>query len=259
MDIVIMKNIFLEGEEIGLGVRLKNITNSSQLLKSGALDIKIFDADNNPLRSSGLISISDLTHEKKMILNNSDLYQVFNITEVYGNKSFNKTAIPYLKEGKYLIEVRLTYPNGFVEVKAIRILVVKPKEEELTFFDGFNRVLSSKGTKEYNTEYLIKQLEELHVKYPNSVYTPSLLDELYSLTLIWHKSPNYTKAMEYLKDWLTNYSWSVRGLGNIKILFQNEKISKQERLSLLQKMMIKAEKSPMERVIKEYIKKETGR
>ncbi|MDP4115312.1 MAG: hypothetical protein Q8903_04215 [Bacteroidota bacterium] len=198
METVIQKDTFLVGEEVNFGFGLKNITNSNQQINDGTIDIKILDTACNILQKTGLGTLYDFTPMAKLLLDEGETYQVYDLTEMFGNQKYHGFYKYYFKAGNYQIKIKLTNPNNYIEEKNIKINVVEPQGDESIFFNTFKNILLPIYTLNYNNKLFTEQLENLHATYPNCVYSPSLLDFLSFMLKFGGDSPQYEKDYNFI-------------------------------------------------------------
>ncbi|MDP4116251.1 MAG: hypothetical protein Q8903_08960, partial [Bacteroidota bacterium] len=178
IEAVIVKDTFLVGEEIDLGLTLTNITDTAQhIIAFRTIDVQIFDSNGDEVKYNNVImgmAHCFLMSQDEIKPGESD-YRLYYLMDKYGNIAFNGAWTYYLESGNYKIKVSVTSSNNFREEKIIPFRINKPTGEELTFFNSFQNILSPVLTPKYDKKLFIEQLQALHKAYPNSVYSPILL------------------------------------------------------------------------------------
>lgn len=260
MDVVLQKDTFLEGEEISFGFGIKNITKHILKLNDATVDIKLLDRAGNKLKKTSVGLLSDFVPRKKTLKNNEETYWVYDLTEMYGNIHYHGFLSSYFKVGTYKIKIKVTSPNNFIEEKTISFRVVEPQGDELFYFTSLKKFIAPIFTPNDNNELLVTQLEKLRATYPNSVYSPILLDFLIcKLMWVGKRNSQMEKIMRYLNEYPEKYTWSRKALGAIDTKATSNKISKQEKIDYLRRLLPKSAKSPSTRMIEIYLKEVIGK
>lgn len=255
IDAVLQKHTFLEGEEISFGFGVKNITKHILKLNNATVDIKLLDAAGNKLKKTSVGILYDFVPQKKALKNNEETYWIYDLTEMYGNIHYHGFLTTYFKTGTYKIKIKVTSPNNFIEKKTISFRVVEPKGDELFYFTSLKKYLAPLFTPDYNNELFVTQLEKLRATYPNSVYSPTLLNFL-MCKLMWlgKRDSQKERIIRYINEYPEKYTWSRKALGPIDTKATSDKISKQEKIDYLKKLLPKSAKSPMTKMIEIYLK-----
>jgi hypothetical protein len=258
MEIVMQKDTFLEGEEVSFGFGVKNITKNILKLNVGTVNIKLLDESGKELKKTAAGILYDFVPLKKTLKNNEESYWVYDLAEMYGTQTYHSFFSFYFKTGTYRIKIKVKSPNNFIEKKTISFRVVEPKGDELKYFTSLKKIIAPIFKPNYKSELLVAQFENLRAAYPNSVYSPISLEFLIcKLMWVGKRNSQKEKIISYLNEYPEKYTWSRKALGLIDNKVTNDKISKQEKIDYLKKLLPKSRKSPMTKMIQNYIREVT--
>jgi len=260
MNVIMLKDTFLVGEEIDLGLTLTNITDMAQPIKvPGTIGIQIYDAKDNEVKDNNKVigAVHRFGMTKSELKPKEADYYIYNLMSSFGNKYYHGTLTTYLEAGEYKIKIRIKSANNFIEEKIISINIIEPIGDELTFFNSFNSILSPLLAQKYDEILFLEQLQNLHKTYPNSVYSPILLDIL-AANMRFGVLKNEEKADEYRNEILEKYTWSGLNWGFLSESLK-AKASRNEKIDYLNSLLPKSANSPMHKIIENYIKIETAK
>lgn len=258
MNIVMLKDTFYTGEEVDIGLEIKNITDVVQPVNfPGTISIKVYDNRGNELIfGANNIGGDAVRMSKEQLKSGETDYRLYDLCNSYGNKNYRGERLFYFETGDYIIKVKVKSNNNYVEEKTIPLKIVEPSGDELVYFTRFKEICSIQLPPQNNKKLFIEGLENLHQAYPNSVYSPTLLMIL-GAALHYGYLKDETKTDIYYREIIEKYTWSGINATLIYYVLDNAK-SKSDKINYLKKLHSQNIKGPMKKLIEKYIQEETN-
>jgi hypothetical protein len=251
--ISLLKSSYIEGENIGLIMKLKNITNEDvnieqPFIKLGAIDIKLKDSEGKlyPYRSW----ISE-TSSKFVLGAGMSKLEYLTITNYFAPQT-EWPEKAYLPEEKYTLQaayfVKYDRSEKYFSNELV-FSVEKPEGEDLLAFEEYQ-----KGKYEFwvksNYEGSIKIFENLYRNYPNTVYIPDALRRIFSIYQDRLKDTIHAKVYA---EFLLNYPDNTTILSGLGFFLQN--LSETDKQKFLDSLKNKNKGTFLEKIIND-VKKE---
>lgn len=241
-----LKKTYLIGEPIDFVLSAINITNDKVERTFQGLNIVLKDGNGNVIkygaRSNGFPSVVSLNIEP-----NDTIYWIFDLIDIYGQTNKLAPIYLYMPIGEYKLEMEILQNNHREQFQKIQFQIVEPLDNEAIVYKTFMDLV----TRNHTPFDLVKTLEMLYYKFPNSVYIPFILmnlDACYDILLNDHQ-----KALSIRNEIIEHYPFSV-----ISIQFLNSKLKAlsldSERLELLNNIKIKVKGTLFEKIYEQKIK-----
>ncbi|PIX94898.1 MAG: hypothetical protein COZ25_03215 [Ignavibacteria bacterium CG_4_10_14_3_um_filter_37_18] len=251
-EVDILKNTFLVGEPIVIGL---SILNTSKLVqpKPGGISIKLVDDTGVPLSHTGP-SGDWFSPSENDIKPGQECYRIIEINKFWGIRFCRSSLSHRIDAGKYTLEVFYSQPGFPLQTINLPIQIAAPDGDEKFVWNSMLELCENEvnlGTKEFT-----EKLSSLHVKYPNSVYTPIMLVTLEALYGIVLK--DQMKATAARKELIEEHLWSSDAPSLLwGVLYTMP--SKVERVDYLKKLLPKSKNSLAQKQIERKLKEELER
>jgi hypothetical protein len=134
-------------------------------------------------------------------------YKIIVLNEVFGNQSFTRLPIKYFIPGSYNLEIISKVSSIYPTHQTFTFQVVEPTGDELIFFNKFKQIIDTLNIPISSNGIFIDQLKTLHEKYPNSIYSPIIVDVL-AAWLLYGSQVDTNKAILYRDEAIEKYPWS---------------------------------------------------
>ncbi len=240
------KTTYLVGEPVELLVEHKN-ESSAIIKKNYTPDVDVRITNGKIERFQPNYSSLDFSAAHRDYLPGENTFYYIDLCQDFGKRLFKGGVAGYFEPGKYTIVVKYGIRGRKLNKKDIHFTVVGPTGAELTFFNSAREIVSDKMNKA-----TVEELVNLHGKYPNSVYSPIILDIIVSCYLF--TCPDKYKANKYRYEIVEKYSWAAVAQGMISGVLK-EKHSKEDRVALLKKITTNCKGHSIEKIYKEQLQK----
>jgi hypothetical protein len=257
LNLINSKSTFYIGEIIDVGIEITNTSKSTiNFDQYKSLEIRVTDGNNNELKN---IQIDDrnvyLWFNKNILKPLESDYKIINLNENYGDHIFNGFPIRYFNPGKYNIEIISKVSSIYPMSQTLTFQVVEPTGNELLFLNKFQQIISMRTIPNYSNEGFIDQLQVLHETYPQSIYSPIIVDILHAILFVGSKADK-KKALFYEDEAVEKYPWSSLARGKISV--KTKSISyPSDRIKYLKKLLPLSVNSPMKKYIEKLIHTES--
>ena len=241
------KTEYIVGERIDLLLVIKNIGNSSiKENLSNSVDIKLYDNNGKALKYYGP-SGSAFSPNKNEYKINEEWCSIILLNDCFGKQLTGRSQTLYYDLGEYTIKIIFKPPHLKESAESISFLVNNPKGDESVVLKRFLQICNQQS-KSFD---FVNDLYSLHVSYPNSVYSPTLLDiiganYLFSLN-------DEVKGESIYQELLDKYPWSPLGRGALALTLRKMS-SKEERENYINKLLPGSKNYPMHRVLENLLK-----
>lgn len=240
------KTTYLVGEPVDLLVEYRNA--GSVTIKKGntsVAGVEIMNEKKEIIYDKGFPC--NYSAEDRDYLPGESTFRFVDLCETYGKGLYYKHAPGYFDAGNYTVIIKHGLPGGKLKQTYLRFRVVNPKGDELLVFNSAKSIMSGDRADE-QTEGLIK----LYEKYPNSVYSPIILEMIESY--YGFRINDLDKYYKYIGELIDRYPWSSHARSCIPNALKGKK-SKEERVALLKKIITNSKGHSIEKMYEKQLQK----
>jgi hypothetical protein len=240
------KTEYIVGERIDLLIVIKNIGYSSikENLRN-SVDIKLYDNNGKTLKYYGH-SGGACSPDKNEFKINEEWYSIILLNDCFGKQLTGRSQTLYYEPGEYTIKIIFKPPHLKESTESISFLVNNPKGEESVVLKRFLQICNQQS-KSFD---FVNDLYSLHVSYPNSVYSPTLLDIIGANYLF--SLDDEVKGESIYQELLEKYPWSPLGRGALALTLRKMS-SKEERENYINKLLPGSKNYPMHRILEKLL------
>jgi hypothetical protein len=240
------KTDYIVGERIDLLLTIKN-TGKSTIKEnlSNSVDIKLYDNNGKTIQYMGPIGnfFSPNKNEYKI---NEEWCAIIQLNDNFGKQLTGRAHSLYYDPGKYTIKIFFKPPHLKESIKSISFRVNNPTGDEAFVLKRFLQICNQKS-KSFD---FVNDLYSLHVSYPNSVYSPTILDiiganYLFSLN-------DEEKGESIYQELLEKYPWSPLGRGALALTLRKMS-SKEDKENYINKLLPGSKNYPMQKILKKQL------
>lgn len=176
---------FITGEDVELGINLKNVSESEiRTDLRGTVQIRIFNKDGMELPYVGPTG-NWFTPSAKELKPGEEAYRIVLLNYHFGKCFSILLGNSYFDPGEYLVKIISQHPDMLADSISLSFKVNEPEGDELLTYNSFVKTLSIVGTSQYNGQRFVGELQSLADAHPSSVYLPAILEVLQSTYMIW--------------------------------------------------------------------------
>jgi hypothetical protein len=240
------KTDYIVGERIDLLLTIKNTGNS--IIKenlSNSIDIKLYDNNGKTIQYMGPIGnfFSPNKNEYKI---NEEWIEIIQLNDNFGNRLTGRTRSRYYDPGKYTIKIIFKPPHLNGSTESISFRVNHPTGDEAIVLNRFLQICKRKS----KSLDFVNDLYSLHVSYPNSVYSPMMLD-IIGANYYFFVGDEEKGDLIY-QELLEKYPWSPLGRGMLTAIL-GKMSSKEERGNFINKLLPESKNYPMQKILKKQL------
>jgi hypothetical protein len=255
LTVSVNKNIFIEGELIDVGLSLQNV--SSQIIHlSNSGIIRITLNDNQGIDYPYIGPSNDNFSPTKMEYKaNEENYDVIELNRYFGTLLHFGNTNRYFKPGIYNLHVTYYLPKIQPITKTLTFQVNSPEGDEAIVYNKYKEANNLLATPQYSHLKFLNPLENIIREYPNSVYSPIILDIL----AVWYDIilKDFVKSKKYSTELVEKCSWSSRSGGALSYKLKELK-SANARIEYLNKIEPNSKNSVTRKLITNLIKTTTA-
>lgn len=252
IKIYLEKNVFIQGEDVNLPIELINHEDRDILIempsiKTGSLDINLTDSKiENYYYKGGTVEGSS----KSLFEPGARCVGCINLDKGYASLK-NMSGVTVLSKGTYSVKV-IFYPDNDnrsnkIESNSINFTVNVPEGKEMLAFEEYKKGYSSYWA--YRDTEFVRIFDNIYKTYPNSVYTPHVLQLLQG---VYHVRLLDTVKSKHYAQLLLQYPNSTRVEEGVRFLMRNFK--EEDKIIFLDSLKIIYRNTYLEKYIDDYLK-----
>jgi len=249
--VIMMKDTYLVGESIDIGMSIKNTGNVAN--KTGLVDINMFFDGGSKLKCRVSESRNIFSPNPVVLHPNEETFKGITLDGYFATGSFNWRFRPFFKNGTYIIKVYFydTDENKPAIIEKV-IKVVEPTGDEKEVFNSFSEIVNKIP---YDPKKIAVDLELLFRAHTNSSYLPMLLANLHRDYSIYCKDrENANRIADEIVEICPWSLQALRGLNETRL--EKTLPNKTKRIEYIQKILPKVKNSIMQKVLEVRLKEE---